>query len=1156
MARVDVEFHGVSGSAVSASRSARDGIAEVGKAARTNSSHVAGLGRSAHDAEREIGRLSRGALSGSGLMRNFGRSIAFASGSFLGAAGFIALVRQSVGEASSLSGEIARSRSEFGKSSRGVLEWSKTTSSSLGIARSDALKFANAFGQIFAPLQLGQRRTADMSRQLVILAGDLATVNNTTSDRTFDALTSGLTGRVRALREFGILLNEDRVKAEALSMGLVHATADQGKVADAQRRVSIATAELAHARSKYGENTTQVASAEGRLESAERTLHKAVAGHVPTLTAAQHALATYNLVMQQSSGVHREAEKRAGSLTAQQQKLRAELKEQEGVLGAALLPTLVQVVTASADWLGKTRNQERVQRALRTAVADVKEVLAATWPIVKTLAHHLDSVAKSVGGWGNAFKIVLSGLLVVKIAKVAASIRDLALAARVASGEKGVAGLIGWLTRLSNFGPISIPIGFAVADLAAVLSSAGDSGGPSKTSTGVGTRSAFDWLKSGDASRNKAFRTWLDAFLKTHSKLDDQLTPTQLWNSSPEFRKAVTAWYKAKIAPTGMSAKQAGNTIVGTAIHAAQTPGASSTSFHLAGEASPYDCSAFAQAVFAHNGIRIGRNTYAQIAGGRKVAINDLQPGDLVFFNYGGERWPGHVAIYVGNGMCVHDHGASGGVALTSYASLAGGSNHKPEARCYLGSHNHASTGGAAPAAPTIPTSTPTSTSTSPATSLTVGTTARKAPRGTPASTLIGIRASINETIQGQVEELTDAGVQLDEVDRNAIGHLEVLRKHLRAGMSAKDLAETRANIKHWGKVLKDEVQKQLKEAQQAAEDEQARMDRQFRDVTEAAVLRPFDKETQAHIAAFEKDTELALRGMRKSFEAQMSAFDEETRRGLEARAAPGETGDEAALRQFQEQRQAESDAKAMAAAQASGDVEQIRQLELDRQERALELAARQSRDAANKAAEESQRNYQQQRDTQRAALEEQEGDREQAYQDDRAKTLAQYQEMRDDQRTHLQDDLDDWSRWLSEKRKTWVEFLTYLSTHGFVVPSDWFKNTDDDVEVRKLFDAGVRLNTTLTGPQHFALGGRVPGRYLGREDTVMARVTPGERVLDREFNARLEEAVFGGRAGGPTVVLHNPTFVGAPTRDAARAWAPAIADELDRQIGYRNGVA
>ncbi len=81
-----------------------------------------------------------------------------------------------------------------------------------------------------------------------------------------------------------------------------------------------------------------------------------------------------------------------------------------------------------------------------------------------------------------------------------------------------------------------------------------------------------------------------------------------------------------------------------------------------------FDCSGFAQWVYAQNGISIPRTTYAQYASGTKVSYSNLQPGDLVFFNTTGSL--GHVAIYVGNGMMIHAGTVNTGVALTSMSSL------------------------------------------------------------------------------------------------------------------------------------------------------------------------------------------------------------------------------------------------------------------------------------------------------------------------------------------------------------------------------------------------------------------------------------------------------------------------------------------------------
>lgn len=65
-----------------------------------------------------------------------------------------------------------------------------------------------------------------------------------------------------------------------------------------------------------------------------------------------------------------------------------------------------------------------------------------------------------------------------------------------------------------------------------------------------------------------------------------------------------------------------------------------------------FDCSGFTQYVYRHFGISIGRTTFDQINDGYEVSMDQLQPGDLIFFGTWGN--PHHVGIYVGNGTYIH----------------------------------------------------------------------------------------------------------------------------------------------------------------------------------------------------------------------------------------------------------------------------------------------------------------------------------------------------------------------------------------------------------------------------------------------------------------------------------------------------------------------
>lgn len=79
------------------------------------------------------------------------------------------------------------------------------------------------------------------------------------------------------------------------------------------------------------------------------------------------------------------------------------------------------------------------------------------------------------------------------------------------------------------------------------------------------------------------------------------------------------------------------------------------------------DCSGFTSSVLKHFGIYVGRSSRDQINDGVRVDKSQLQAGDLVFFNGGGNGPISHVGLYIGNGEFIHSASArSGGVIISN----------------------------------------------------------------------------------------------------------------------------------------------------------------------------------------------------------------------------------------------------------------------------------------------------------------------------------------------------------------------------------------------------------------------------------------------------------------------------------------------------------
>ena len=145
-------------------------------------------------------------------------------------------------------------------------------------------------------------------------------------------------------------------------------------------------------------------------------------------------------------------------------------------------------------------------------------------------------------------------------------------------------------------------------------------------------------LQAQEAARQAQLRRELAARIATQQ----QQAPAQALSST--------------VAPVASSSSSTGSVSVGPAPPPTHSSVVSIAEQYLGvpyrwGGASPsgFDCSGLVMYVFAQVGVSLPHSSYSQYGMGSPVSRDQLQPGDLVFFD-----GLGHVGIYVGGGQFIH----------------------------------------------------------------------------------------------------------------------------------------------------------------------------------------------------------------------------------------------------------------------------------------------------------------------------------------------------------------------------------------------------------------------------------------------------------------------------------------------------------------------
>jgi len=187
------------------------------------------------------------------------------------------LMMGAINSASDLNEELGKSVAVFGEHAKQLKSWSKTTADSFGVSRVMALEATGTMGNMLSAFGITGGKAAEMSRELVELAADMGSFNNASIEETIFAIGAALRGENEPIRKFGVALDDARLKAKALELGLYSGKGSLDANAKAMASYALIIQQTSIQQGNFADTADDLANSKKRLQAKFEDL-KAVIG--------------------------------------------------------------------------------------------------------------------------------------------------------------------------------------------------------------------------------------------------------------------------------------------------------------------------------------------------------------------------------------------------------------------------------------------------------------------------------------------------------------------------------------------------------------------------------------------------------------------------------------------------------------------------------------------------------------------------------------------------------------------------------------------------------------------------------------------------------------------------------------------------------------
>lgn len=279
----------------------------------------------------------------------------------------------------------------FGDASQQVRDFAQTTVDQFGIAEGTALDMAALYGDMATSMKIPREEAAQMSQELVGLAGDLASFKNIGLDEASTALKSIFTGETESLKNLGVVMTQTNLDAFALAEGFGKTTEEMTEAEKVQLRYQYVLAATKNAQGDYARTADGTANSLRTMQESSKELAVAFG---------QELLPEITPLIQQGTKLL----KAFADLDEEQKRLVVTV-----AAGAAAAGPAVKILGTATTGLGK------LTKGVGTAVTDIGKLVASGGKATDSMGA-LGKVLGTLGPKGLIIGGVVAGAAAIGIA--------------------------------------------------------------------------------------------------------------------------------------------------------------------------------------------------------------------------------------------------------------------------------------------------------------------------------------------------------------------------------------------------------------------------------------------------------------------------------------------------------------------------------------------------------------------------------------------------------------------------------------------------------------------------------------------------------------------------------------------------------------------